>query len=198
MKQSKLLSELANIKLGLAFKKAVKDIGEQGEFFLIQTKDITPAGEILFNKLSRVRPEISPTNHTLETGDILLRLRGPVFSSVVFNNSPEKPTLATNQIAVIRCNPEYVEPHYMNWYLNSTLGQRYFNAINEGTGITKISAKMIANMRIETPSLEDQKKIEEIQRNWLMQKSKHSQLIKNGNLLFNQICMNIQEDTSKI
>lgn len=192
MHKTKLLSDVARVRLGLAFKTAIQDLGEDGSCYLIQTKDITPDGNIELEKLAKVEPEISPQNHYLEVGDILLRLRGPVFSAAILDGPLSTPVLTTNQTAVIRCNPDFISPYYLQWYLNSPLGQHYFTAMNEGTSLAKISAKIVSNMKLKLPLLAQQQKIEVIHKNWLAQKETHKRLIDNGELYFDQLCMQIQ------
>jgi len=191
MHKTRLLSDVARVKLGLAFKKAI-DLSEKGSCYLVQTKNITPDGNIELDKLARVEPEISPDNHYLEIGDILLRLRGPIFSAAIFDEPLPIPVVATNQTAVIRCNPDFISPYYLQWYLNSSLGQHHFTKFNEGSNIAKVPAKIVSNMNLKLPLRDQQHKIEVIHKNWLTQKETHQKLLNNGELYFDQLCMQIQ------
>ncbi|SJN53287.1 restriction endonuclease subunit S [Vibrio gazogenes] len=102
------------------------------------------------------------------------------------------PTITTNQTAVIRCNHSLVSPYYLQWYLNSSLGQHYFNGMSEGTNINKVTAKTLSVMPIDLPPLEQQHQIETIHKNWLAQKETHQRLIANGDIYFDQLCTQIQ------
>lgn len=197
MHELKSLSNIANVKLGLAFKSAIKDEGSSGSCYLIQSKDITLDGNIEIDGLARVIPEISPQNHYLQKGDILLRLRGPVFSAAIFDEDWSMPAIATNQTAVIRCISEYISPYYLQWYLNSPLGQRYFKGVGEGTNINKLTGKIISNMQLALPPLEKQKQIEDIHKNWLEQKETYKRLIENGDIYFGQLCMQVHNGRLK-
>lgn len=197
MHELKPLSDIANVRLGLAFKSAIKDEGSSGTCYLIQSKDITSDGNIELDELARVIPEISPQNHYLQQGDILLRLRGPVFSAAIFDEVWPMPTVATNQTAVIRCDHAFISPYYLQWYLNSPLGQRYFKGTGEGTNINKLTGKIISNMQLALPPLEKQKQIEDIYKNWLEQKETYKRLIENGDMYFGQLCMLIHEEKLK-
>lgn len=192
MYNERLLSEIANVKLGLAFKSAIKDAGNIGNCYLIQTKDITQDGSIEYNGLNRVIPEGRADPHYLELDDIVLRLRGPIFSASVIDKKMDLPIITTNQSAVIRCNKEIVSPYYLLWYLNSSNGQRYFDGISEGTNINKISAKIISDMTLSLPTMEDQLKIGGINKNWLNQKHVYRRLIDNGNQFFSELCNKLQ------
>ena len=187
------LSQLANIKLGLAFKNAIKDAGDMGSFYLIQTKDIALDGGIKYEDLTRVVPEGQADAHVLNTGDIVLRLRGPVFSASIIDKEADLPIITTNQSAVIRCDEEKISPYYLHWYLNSQNGLRYFDSVNEGSNISKISAKVVAAMPLKIPSMEIQRKIGAINKNWLDQKYIHTKLIDNGNQYYSALCNQLQK-----
>jgi len=197
MSNSQQLGDVVDIKLGLAFKTAIKDIGENGSCYLIQTKNISSDSFFKQGELVRVAPEVSTLNHHLSPGDVLLRLRGPIFSAMVFEHEWDLPCIVTNQTAVIRCNLELISPYYLQWYLNSSFGQRYFQVVSEGTNINKITSKIISNMELELPTFEDQKLIENIHKNWSAQKKVHMQLIDSGDFYFNRICTQIQEKMDK-
>ncbi|VCW82192.1 hypothetical protein BANRA_02487 [Acinetobacter baumannii] len=81
------LNDVAEIRLGLPFKKAINDAGDQGTCYLIQIKDISPDEAIDFHNLPRVIPETSPVQHFLSKDDILLRLRGPIFSAAIIDKN---------------------------------------------------------------------------------------------------------------
>lgn len=196
MSTSKVLNDIASVKLGLAFKKAINDIEDKGSCYLVQTKNITLDGSIEMGELARVEPEISPNGHVLETGDVLLRLRGPVFSAAVFEKSLSLPVVATNLTAVIRCNLELISPYYLQWFINSPSGQQHFKRAGEGTSINKVSIKMVSNLPLLLPTREKQQDIEFIHKNWLAQKETYKRLVDNGDTLYNQLCKKIQMGTS--
>lgn len=192
MSQSKKLEDIAYVKLGLAFKSAINDEGANGTCYLVQPKDITLESHNILSGLARVIPESNPKSHYLIPGDVVLRLRGPIFSAAVVNQELDLPVVATNQCAVIRCDSSILSPYYLQWYLNSTLGQRHFNSVSEGTNINKVSAKIVGDMELTIPPLDVQSKIEAIHSNWLAQKEVYAKLIESGNLFFDQLCSQIQ------
>lgn len=192
MSQSKKLEDIAYVKLGLAFKSAVNDEGANGTCYLVQPKDITLESHNILSGLARVIPESNPESHYLIPGDVILRLRGPIFSAAVVNQELDLPVVATNQCAVIRCDSGILSPYYLQWYLNSTLGQRHFNSVSEGTNINKVSAKIVGDMELSIPPLDVQRKIEAIHSNWLAQKEVYAKLIESGNLFFDRLCSQIQ------
>lgn len=190
----RLLGDVAGIRLGMAFKSAIHDVGDEGQFLLIQTKDISIEGNIDTQSLARVIPtEGQPDRHILSDGDIVLRLRGPVFSAAVIESGGAIPAITTNQSAVIRCDTGVLLPHYLHWYLNSEYGQRYFGGVGEGSNINKISAKQVSTMPICLPTLEEQDQIAQVHKNWLQQRALYQKLMSIGDAMYSQVCSNIQE-----
>ncbi|WP_227003141.1 restriction endonuclease subunit S [Proteus terrae] len=186
------LDSIAEIRLGMPFKSAIQDVGEeQGSCYLIQTKDIEPNGILNFESLTPVMPEGNTEKHYLYPNDIVLRLRGPVFSAGIIDDIKDKPIITSNQIAVIRCNEHFIVPHYLHWYINSTSGSQYIRSISEGTSISKISLKMLSKINIILPRIAEQIKISKINKNWNKQKKIYNTLIQNGDVLFDGICQNI-------
>lgn len=185
------LESVAEIKLGMPFKSAIQDAGEQGSCYLIQTKDIGLDGILDLGTLTSVIPDGNPEKHYLFPNDILLRLRGPVFSAGIIEEGTDKPIITSNQLAVIRCNENIILPHYLHWYINSSSGSKYIRSMSEGTSISKINSKTISKMNVKLPTLEEQDKIGLINRNWIKQKITYNALIQNGDLLFDSICENI-------
>ena len=176
----------------MAFKTAIQDVVDAGNTYLIQTGDISIDGTVDFDSLSQIHTEKSDDRHYLQSGDILLRLRGPKFTAAIFDSKRDKPSIATNQIAVIRLNRDLLEPYYLQWYINLNEGQRYFSSASEGTSISKVNAKTVSDMPITLLSLKEQVTINVIQSNWLAQKAIYRQLILNGDQLFNQLCDGIK------
>lgn len=185
------LQDVTNIKLGLAFKKAIVESTEGSACYLIQAKDIVLEEAINFDQLSSVIPETNPSQHFLEKDDILLRMRGPIFSSAVIDTSLDLPLITTNQIAVIRCQKNIINPYYLHWYLNSKIGQSHLNRYSEGSNISKINLKIISEIEINLPNIEHQLEISKIQRNWSTQKSIYKKLIEINNQFYSELCKKI-------
>ncbi|WP_237475689.1 restriction endonuclease subunit S [Vibrio tetraodonis] len=180
------LKDCTKIRLGMTFKSAIKDMGEQGIVSLIQAKDILPEGLEGNFSPPAVKPESNPSSHIISKGEILIRLRGPVFSSMVFDEDYQAVT--TNQVAVISCDLNKLNPYYLNWYLNSKHGKRFFQSKNEGSNINKISSTALGEMEMNLPNLETQQKIAELQSNWFQQRTIYQRLISTGDTMNQGIC----------
>lgn len=188
------LEEIADIRLGMPFKTAINDLGDIGKCYLIQTKDIDTEGVLRMEDLARVSPPVDPKKHYLHDGDILLRLRGPIFAAGVFTSSKTLPSVTSNQNAIIKCKENNVLPDYLQWYINSPLGQNYFHTMSEGTNITKVSLKIVSDMEVKLPPLDVQTNIVRIKNNWEKQRDIHRKIVDNGNLLYRNVCFNLLKE----
>jgi len=191
MFESMKLNNVAEIRLGLPFKKAINDAGDQGTCYLIQTKDISPDEAIDFQNLPKVIPETSPVQHFLSKDDILLRLRGPIFSAAIIDKNIDFPIITNNQVAVIRCNEQKIDPYYLHWFLNSPEGQNILNQFSEGSNISKINLKNVSSLEWKIPPIEQQLNISNIQKNWSTQRNIYKRLIEVNDLFFNELCKKI-------
>jgi len=187
------LDDIAEIQLGLGFKSAVEDLGERGNAYLIQLMDYEHAPSFMNANLKQIEVEASVEHHFLKTGDILLRLRGPVFDACIMKSELSKPCVANNLSAVIRCNQQMVDPHYILWFLNSPKCKHYFKRA-EGSNISSLNIKQVRSMPLILPSLSEQTNLGDVYRNWLAQKALYKQLIENGEQYFNRVCSSIQKN----
>ncbi|WP_421910438.1 restriction endonuclease subunit S [Marinobacter sp.] len=191
MSSTTLLADIAQIKLGWPVRKAVEDVGSEGNSYLVQTGDIDgePLSEVA---LAQVLTPESALAYEVSPRDILLRLRGPVFKASIFVAPMSKPVIATNQIAIIRVSEEALDSYFLHWFLNSYSGQQYFSSQNEGTSIAKLNRKIVAQTPIQLPNMKKQREIGEIWKNWLDQRAVYQELLSVGDELYDAICQKLQ------
>ncbi|WP_434050452.1 restriction endonuclease subunit S [Marinobacter salarius] len=190
MNEASLLQNIAEIKLGWPLRKAIEDVGDKGNSYLVQTGDIDgePISEA---SLAQVMSPESALSYEVLPGDILLRLRGPVFRASIFLEKFSKPVIATNQIAIIRVTDSSLDPFFLHWFLNSYSGQQYFSSQNEGTSIAKLNQKIVGQTPVSVPSFENQRDIGETWENWLRQRAVYQELISVGDELYDAICQRL-------
>lgn len=186
------LKDVAHIQLGMAFKTAVKDLGDQGDTYLVSPGDIEPNGFIQESRLAQIDGSDAQSKYILWPGDVLLRLRGPSFSACIVREAFTKPAVTNNQTAVIKPSTEELDPYYLQWYLNSASCKRYFEACNEGSNIAKLNSKIVADIPLQLPSMAEQQRIGSIQKNWQAQRAGYKRLMDTGETYFNAICNDIQ------
>jgi restriction endonuclease S subunit len=185
------LGDLAEIQLGRAFKTAVKDLGESGDASLVQIGDLNAGNADKPHLLPSVKLADLDRKYIVESGDILLPLRGAKIRAYIHDVITEKPVITTNQIAIIKCRDTLSEPYFVCWYLNTPEVANYIAKTNEGSNIQKISSSLVKELAINVPSIEVQRKIAAIYKNWLAQRKLHLKLIESGDLLFQNVCKQI-------
>lgn len=195
-RQQVKLSDIAEVQLGMAFKTAITDLGQAGDLYLIQSGDINQEVIIRFDTLAQIGEGEASQRFWLSPGDVMLRLRGPHFHAGTFYQTPDKPVITTNQVAIIRANLEKLDPLYLTWYLNSPECRRYFESCNEGSNIAKLNRKLVSDIPFLLPSMKEQQEIARIQHNWQQQKSLQQQLLRLNEQYFDKICTHIQQGTN--
>jgi restriction endonuclease S subunit len=182
------LSDLADIQLGRAYKTAVKDLGSLGNASLIQIGDLNAGNVNSPNKFKSIKLEDKDQKHIIEPGDILVPLRGARFKAYIYESTMKKPVITSNQVAKIKCLEHLCEPYFLCWYLNTSEIANYIDKANEGSSIQKISSPFLKNLLMKVPSIEMQRQIGFVYKNWLNQRELHHKLIESGDVLYENVC----------
>jgi len=165
------LSNLANILSGYSFRGSVP-CDQQGEYKVVQVKDIDSNGEINFNSLTPVDASSIKTDAFLKTGDILLSTRGTESSGlkVGIYHGTEQNIIATSSFYILRIKDKKISSKYLLYYLNSFYGQRSLKSLMSGATVQTISKKDLSDLRIPIPPTEKQKIIVDTMTNMIRQK----------------------------
>lgn len=158
------LGKIAEIKTGLVLtRKKAKIIYEiEEEYRLITLKNIEYDG--VFNE----EPfEIFQSNDVLDNqyftqeGDILIRLTHP--NTVVYINKEQSNLLVPSYFAIIKLKTNDFIPQYITWYLNSEKVKKELIRSQTGTVISSTNKSVLSSIDIVEMSLDEQKKIADIQ-----------------------------------
>lgn len=188
------LSDIAQIQLGKAFKRAIEDIGELGGTRLIQIRDLNNGNFERPLKLSCIEFEDVHENFRIGLNDILFPLRGHNIKGYLFKYNSKAPVITTNQVAVIKCKTDLCEPYFLAWYLNSQKTTSFIVRANEGSNIPKLSSSNLKRIPITLPPKDIQIKIADIYKNWLAQKLIHLELVERGDYVYEHLCSQILEE----
>lgn len=152
------LKEIAEIKSGYHFKKRVNN-ERGGEVCLVQLKDIDSEGQVNFTELYRiVDPGIREAD-LLKKGDILFKAKSFNHVAALFDGNSSGDTIATAHFFIIRPSSNQIMPQYLAWYLNQAEAQKYFSSNAAGTTLPIITKKILNELDIVIPSIEEQQKI---------------------------------------
>lgn len=148
------LGEVAEIFRG----KSVVSKNEKGNIGVINISDISELG-IDYDSLKYINSEEKKVYpYILEEGDILLSARGTLIKTAVFNKK-NYPCIASSNIIVIRPHREKLSGTYLKIFLDSKIGKKTIQGLQQGTTVMNISYRDLATMYIPCPSFEEQLEI---------------------------------------
>jgi restriction endonuclease S subunit len=162
---SRNLGQLANILRGTLIKsKHYVESKSKKDSPYIRISDMAN-GRLVDYGMKRVPRKLA--KQQVETGDILLSVRGSIGKTALVTNAFEG-AVPSSQVVIIRpCDPS-VDREYLFRVLSSRTVQRQLDRFKTGTIISYVSLTDVKRIGIRVPSLEEQKrvvqKIEELER----------------------------------
>jgi len=149
----KILKGIAQLSSGIYTKPDL-----DGEVYYVQAKHFSSDGEFDFSVKPDLRLEGKIEKHLLQTGDILLAVKGSNNFAVSYKGRVK--AVASSTFIVIRLkNQTTVLPDFLVWYLNHTQTQLFFKDKAKGSGIPSISISSIEEMELSIPDIEKQRMI---------------------------------------
>lgn len=157
-----VLKEIAEIQPGFSFRGKIEP-RDDGEFQVLQIKDVGAGGELLTDDLIRTGGVSIKSEYLVQRGDVLLTTRGANRRAVfVAGDLPD--TIFTAQIFSLRNIDERVSPAYLAWYLNQRQAQEFLITNASGSYIQNIRIDDLSELPVAAPSRAKQEKIVEIDR----------------------------------
>ena len=149
-KKFKLL-DLATIQTGI-YRKRVAG----GTVHQIQKSNFGEHGELL----PLPRPPEFPREdrlekHYLTGGEVLVTAKGDTNAAYLFP-SLEEPAVASSMFLVIRLKSQAILPAYLNWYLNTSHGQRQLAQRSRGSAVNSLSIRDLKALPVALPPLATQ------------------------------------------
>jgi len=148
--------DISRVRMGYAFRKRLLH-ESNGEIRIIQAKNITSDGLLLFGKNEPLRMDISISN-PLQANDVLLVNRGR-FAACVFKHNADTIYAAPASILIMTLRDASILPEYLALYFNSSAGQKHLKRHLEKTTIPFISTRNLANISLPVPPLDQQQKL---------------------------------------
>lgn len=184
----KRLSEIAEIKAGHTFRGKAYDPDRTDGIRLVQIKDIkergVDVGSLGFAALNGSKP-----SSFLVEGDVLFPLKGARVEAAIFHGGGAGSVIATNQVAVIKANPEFVFPGYLAWYINSEEGGKNIAGLKVGSVVSSIGLKDLAGLIVPVPDKSAQLKVLSLYENWLAREALLEEMLVVGAELSEQACL---------
>jgi restriction endonuclease S subunit len=112
-----------------------------------------------------VKPQLKLNNklekHLLKEGDLLFAAKGLNNFAVIYHTSIGK-AVASSSFIIIKIKEQekkYIQPDYLAWFISHNKQIKLMHEQQLGTTIPSISTKQLAELEIDIPPIEVQKKI---------------------------------------
>ena len=157
-----LLKDIATIRTGLvtARKKASAVDTKTIEYKSVTLRSFSPDGTLIVDNLDTfVSKEKIKDVYLTQPNDVLVRLREP--NITIYIDEANSGLVIPSFIALVRVDDTKVDSKFLTYYLNSTTAKKALKSSLTGTAISMIKTKELEDLRVQLPSLEEQKKIVE-------------------------------------
>lgn len=155
------LSEICTIQTGHTVRSRLDPAG-QGGVLAIQLRDISPAGGIAPESLTRVALADVPSRFFVSAGDVIFRSRGERNTATALDSRFREPAAAILPLIVLRPKKDIALPEYVAWALNQPKAQRHFDAAARGTSIRMVPKSSLDELELDIPDLEIQRLIVQV------------------------------------
>ncbi len=180
------LSSVVGVKTGFPLREAAK-YDPSGDALLVQMKDVDPLEGVNWSKAIKINTRGRKHPEWLKRNDILFVGRGSRFFATRVTE-PTQHSVASPHFYVLRNkNVGKALPEFLVWILNSRPAQKFYAANQEGSALPYISRKTLANLPVQLPDLETQKRIVDIYECWKRQKKLLTELTEQKEIYFNAL-----------
>ena len=151
------LKDIATISSGETFRSRI-ETSASGDVRVIQMKDLDANDTVNLEKVIQIRYSKPKPNQLVKQSDIIFRSRGKTNTAALLQKDTRN-TIVASPLFRIRPDTEKVLPEFLFWWINQPSSQAYFSSRSEGSMLKMISKKVLANLEVSLPSLEQQRKI---------------------------------------
>lgn len=157
------LKNIADIRTGYTFRGALED-DIAGDVKVLQIRDIRQKTVVDVSELLRVKWEAGGKLPKLEHEDIVIAARGEHNTAAIFLGN--ELVVPSNQLIVVSSKFNNVLPGFICWSLNQPSAQRQLQGTRGGTNIFLLNKGELGDLEFKLPSLEQQRKILNLQQLW--------------------------------
>ena len=161
------LADIATVRNGFAFRGRIEH-DDDGDTRVLQASDLVQYPAVKAEQLICVSLGNKASRYRLCTDDIVFSARGQRQIAYQPNYEPDNeagprlPIITASGLIMITANQKKVLPAYLHWMLNTKPVQHRISQFTEGTNLTFISEKNLADVEIPLPALAKQKKIAQL------------------------------------
>jgi restriction endonuclease S subunit len=188
------LKDIAAIRSGYPFRGRVEPVPD-GEFRVVQIKDISQSARLEFGDLLRVDLPDVRQDYLLKRDDVLFASRGTRKQAVSIEGDLDNTTFGTQFFAIGA--RDGVLPAYLAWYINQQPAQRYLEEHSMGSNVRIVTKEALSRMPIQLPPLDVQRKVVEVHRLSLKEKELAQAIQAKRSLLVETALLGIVESKLK-
>ncbi|MDX1829293.1 MAG: restriction endonuclease subunit S [Lutibacter sp.] len=178
------------ISSGYSFRGKIED-DPNGELKVVQLKDLINDYTVIGDECYRVSAEGIKEKYILKNGDILFISKGQNNNAVAFSsNNLQGRYIASSALFVIEVNRSKANPNYIAWYINQSPVQNYIKQNLTGTYTPTVNRKVVENIPIKLPSIEQQGQIAALGALAIVEKNLRAKLLENREALINTKLLN--------
>lgn len=178
------------ISSGYSFRSKIED-DPHGELKVIQLKDLINEYSTIGGECYKVSGEGIKEKYILKDGDILFISKGQNNNAVTFSsNNTLGLHIASSALFVIKVNRSKAIPNYIAWYINQLPVQNYIKQNLTGTYTPTVNRKVVENIPLQLPSLEEQAKIATLGALAIQEKTLHTKMLELREVLINNQLLN--------
>jgi len=149
------LFKLADVFTGHTLRTKLEH-DPNGQCTVIQLKDLSVTSDITIkNPPYKTSLQGIPQNQILKNSDLLLLSKGSNNKTMQYDGR-YAPAIAVSAFTVIRLKSHKIKAEFLNWFINSTEAQEYFNMHRAGTTTLNLSKKAVEELLVPVPPLEKQ------------------------------------------
>src|SRR5690606_10932955 len=165
------------ISSGYSFRGKIED-DPNGVLKVIQLKDLINEYTVIGDECYKVSAEGIKEKYILKDGDILFISKGQNNNAVAFSSHNTQGTfIASSALFVIEVNRTEANPNYIAWYINQLPVQNYITQNLTGTYTPTVNRKVVENIPIQLPALEEQTKIAALGNLAVQEKTLHTKIL---------------------
>ena len=157
------INEICDIQIGYQFREKL-DPESEGTHQVIQIKDIDAKADhrLIASNLCRVTPKRDTEKYEVINGDIVFVSKGRRNYATLIEGLGDQDTIVAGYFFILTLTSPDVRPDFLVWAINQPPAQKYLQSVSRGTGIPFIRKDEFAELCINVPDENSQRRIVEL------------------------------------
>lgn len=186
----KMILQGEGISSGYSFRGKIED-DSNGQLKVVQLKDLINDYTAIGEECYKVSAKGIKEKYILKDGDILFISKGQNNNAIAFtSHNKQGAYIASSALFVIEVNQTKANPNFIAWYINQSPVQNYIKQNLTGTYTPTVNRKVVENIPIQLPNIEEQSKIAALGVLAIQEKTLHTKILERREVLINNQLLN--------